>query len=61
MLGEWYPASPLDMDETARTHRRTRFGGEKFVYPAATMREIKAFFHEGVAELMPTARILYFT
>src|SRR3712207_8240332 len=32
LLG-WYPATGLEMDERARTAKRTKFGSIKYVYP----------------------------
>ena len=56
ILNGWYPASVLDMDEEARSRKRTRFGGGKWVYPAAEMRAMRAFFTERAG-----GRLLYFT
>ena len=61
ILTGWYPSSQLEMDEEVRTMKHTRFRGEKYVYPAAVMAELKAFFAARVPELLPSARILYFT
>ncbi|SEM45470.1 spore photoproduct lyase [Sphingomonas gellani] len=61
VLDSWYPGSSLDMDPAARSEKRTKFGSVKHVYDAATMRELRTFFQERIAALLPSARILYWT
>ena len=61
VLDSWYPGSALDMGMTNRTTKRTKFGTEKQVYDAATMRELRGFFEERIAAALPAARILYWT
>ena len=61
VLQDWYPGSALDMDEAARSEKRNKFGGVKHVYPAALMRELRAWFERAIAERLPGARILYWT
>jgi spore photoproduct lyase len=61
VLNGWYPASRLEMDEEARTLKRTKFRGQKYVYPAPVMAELRDFFSTEVARVLPGARILYFT
>jgi spore photoproduct lyase len=61
VLTGWYPRTALDMDEERRTMKRTQFRGQKYVYPAPVMAELRTFFTEQVTELLPAARILYFT
>jgi spore photoproduct lyase len=61
VLESWYPGSALDMGAQNRTTKRTKFGSEKQVYDAATMRELRSFFEERIAATMPAARILYWT
>ena len=61
MLTGWYPSTALDMDEETRTLKRTKFRGEKFVYPRDVMRELRAFFEEQVPATLPDVRVLYFT
>ncbi len=61
VLTGWYPATKLEMDEELRTLKRTKFGGEKFVYPRPVMRELREFFEEQVPARLPGARVLYFT
>ena len=57
----WYPKTTLDLREEARTQKRTKFGGFKYVYPKDPMSEMRAFFEEAIAEKLPQARILYWT
>ncbi|GAA4213456.1 spore photoproduct lyase [Sphingomonas endophytica] len=61
VLESWYPGSSLDMGMTGRTTKRTKFGTEKQVYDAATMRALRRFFEERIAATLPCARILYWT
>lgn len=61
VLDSWYPGSTLDMGEANRTTKRTKFGTEKQVYDAETMRELRRFFEERIASTLPFARILYWT
>ncbi len=61
VLESWYPGSALDMTAANRTTKRTKFGTEKQVYDAPTMRALRDFFEERIAALLPAARILYFT
>jgi spore photoproduct lyase len=61
VLLDWYPGSPLEMDEAARVRKTTRFGSTKHVYPAATMRELRGFLEEALARRLPSARLLYWT
>ncbi len=61
MLQGWYPKSKLDLSEEGRSEKRNKFGGVKYVYTAPTMRELKSWFHDAIAERFPSARILYWT
>lgn len=61
MLDTWYPGSALDMTQANRSTKRTRFGAEKQVYDAATMRELRSFFERRIGEMLPAGRILYWT
>lgn len=61
MLDSWYPGSALDMTQANRSTKRTRFGAEKQVYDAATMRELRSFFERRIGEMLPAGRILYWT
>jgi spore photoproduct lyase len=61
VLAGWYPNSTLEMDEAARDEKRTKFGSAKYVYPAATMRAMRAWFAAELAARWPRARVLYWT
>ncbi|KQM12903.1 radical SAM protein [Sphingomonas sp. Leaf24] len=61
VLDRWYPGSSLDMGLANRTTKRTKFGGEKQVYDAETMRALRDFFAEAIATTLPAARVLYWT
>lgn len=61
VLESWYPGSALDMGPANRTTKRTKFGTEKQVYDAVTMRALRDFFEERIAALLPSARVLYWT
>jgi spore photoproduct lyase len=61
VLDSWYPGSALDMTGANRTTKRTKFGTEKQVYDALTMRSLRDFFERRIAEALPAARILYWT
>ena len=61
VLESWYPGSPLDMTQANRVTKRTKFGSEKQVYDASTMRTLRSFFESRIAGQLPAARILYWT
>ncbi len=61
VLQGWYPGSDLDLDEAARSRKLTKFGSVKYVYPADTMRAMRAALTALVSNNLPTARILYWT
>ena len=61
VLESWYPGSALDMGTANRTTKRTKFGTEKQVYDAETMRALRGFFEDRIASALPAARILYWT
>ena len=60
LLG-WYPKTTLDLREEARTQKRTKFGSFKYVYPKDSMAEMRAWFEETLREVLPSARVLYWT
>jgi spore photoproduct lyase len=60
LLG-WYPNTRLEMDEDSRTQKRSKFGGVKFVYPKATMAEMRTWFTTELERRLPGARLLYWT
>ncbi|KQP18954.1 spore photoproduct lyase family protein [Methylobacterium sp. Leaf100] len=61
VLRDWYPGSDLDLDEAARTRKLTKFGSTKYVYPAETMRTLRASLTEMLGRHLPMARVLYWT
>ena len=61
VLLNWYPNTKLDLDESARSAKRNKFGGTKFVYPTDTMRELRSWFHEEINHRFASGRILYWT
>ena len=61
VLQGWYPGSDLEMDETARTRKLTKFGSTKWVYPKAVMSDLRATLEAQVRHHLPTARLLYWT
>jgi spore photoproduct lyase len=61
VLLSWYPRTTLDLREDARTEKRTKFGGFKYVYPKEAMGAMRAFFENTLATLLPSVRILYWT
>jgi spore photoproduct lyase len=61
VLDSWYPGSSLAMDSRNRVTKRTKFGAEKQVYDAPTMRALRKFFEARIAGTLPAARILYWT
>ncbi len=61
VLQGWYPKTTLDLREEARTQKRTKFGSVKYVYPKDSMGEMRAFFQSTIADILPSARVLYWT
>jgi spore photoproduct lyase len=61
VLDSWYPGSALSMDMTDRVTKRTKFGSEKQVYDASTMKALRAFFETEIDRALPSARVLYWT
>lgn len=61
VLLSWYPKTTLDLDEAARSEKRTKFGGFKYVYPKNAMIEMRSFFEQSLTALIPGIRILYWT
>jgi spore photoproduct lyase len=58
---EWYPKTTLDLDESGRSKKMTKFGSVKFVYPKSTMTEVRDWFERALADHLPQARLLYWT
>ena len=50
-----------DVYDAVRALKRTKFGSQKYVYPRHVMTELRGFFEEGIADRLPSARILYWT
>ena len=61
VLMQWYPNTSLEMDELTRAEKRNKFGGTKYVYLPAVMKEMKGFFYEEWQKRFPNAPILYWT
>ena len=61
VLLNWYPHTKLDMEEEARSVKRNKFGGTKYVYDSDTMKTLRRFFEHELARRFPQARILYWT
>lgn len=61
ILDSWYPGSLLDMTMENRVTKRTKFGSEKQVYNAETMRTLRDFFEREIANIFPVAKLLYWT
>uniref|UniRef100_UPI0035CBB28F spore photoproduct lyase family protein n=1 Tax=uncultured Amnibacterium sp. TaxID=1631851 RepID=UPI0035CBB28F len=61
VLEGWYPRTKLEMDESARSVKRSKFGGVKYVYPRETMQRLRAWFEQEVPARVPGARLLYQT
>ncbi len=61
VLLSWYPKTTLDLREEARTEKRNKFGGFKYVYPKDSMGEMKQWFYAAIGKLLPAAKILYWT
>ena len=61
VLQGWYPGSDLEMDEEKRSRKLTKFGSVKHVYPAATMKEMRAELTGLIARHLPAAKVLYWT
>lgn len=61
VLLDWYPKTPLEMDEESRSKKMTKFGSTKYVYQSSAMREMRSWFEKTIADLLPSGRILYWT
>ena len=61
VLLDWYPRTQLEMDESLRTQKRTKFGGAKYVYPRDVMAEMRSWFTDAAATRLPGAPLLYWT
>jgi spore photoproduct lyase len=56
-----YPGSKLEMDESRRSRKLTKFGSVKHVYPSTLMKEMRSEITGMVASRLPMARVLYWT
>lgn len=61
VLEGWYPGGSLEMDESLRTRKMTKFGSTKWVYPKGVMGELRTTLEGQVRERLPGARLLYWT
>ncbi len=61
VLNEWYPGSPLEMDEAARSRKMTKFGSTKWVFTKEQMTEMRDKLGKSLARRLPMARMLYWT
>ena len=61
VLLSWYPNTKLDLDEANRSAKRNKFGGTKYVYPTAIMRELRGWFDAELPRRFPSGRLLYWT
>lgn len=61
VLMGWYPNTSLEMDEAARSIKRSKFGGIKYVYPQTIMKQLRGFFERQIAGRFPQAALLYWT
>ncbi|HEY9626119.1 MAG TPA: radical SAM protein [Coleofasciculaceae cyanobacterium] len=61
VLTQWYPNTKLDMDESSRSLKRNKFGGIKYVYDTDTMKALRYFFEQEIAQRFPHAKLLYWT
>lgn len=58
---EWYPKTTLNLDESLRTKKMTKFGSPKFVYPKDIMASMRSWFETAIVRELPLARALYWT
>jgi spore photoproduct lyase len=61
VLEGWYPRTKLEMNESVRSVKRSKFGGVKYVYPKGTMSDLRSWFEREVPGRIPGARLLYST
>ncbi|WP_426956496.1 radical SAM protein [Muricoccus radiodurans] len=61
VLQGWYPGSDLEMDPEQRSRKLTKFGSAKFVFPKATMADLRRALEASAARHLPGARRLYWT
>ena len=61
VLTNWYPGSPLEMDEARRSRKMTKFGSVKWVFPKEQMAEMRRLLEAALTRRLPMARLLYWT
>ena len=61
VLMGWYPRTPLEMDESTRAEKRTKFGSLKYVYTKDVMSRLRRHLEAAIAQDLPRARVLYWT
>lgn len=61
VLLNWYPRTPLEMNEQVRAKKHTKFGTFKYVYPSARMRYMRSSLENLIARHLPHTKILYWT
>lgn len=61
VLLSWYPSTTLEMEEAARSQKRTKFGSLKYVYRTEPMRAMRRAIEASLAAHLPAARLLYWT
>ena len=58
---DWYPKTTLDLNESTRSKKMTKFASAKFVYPKPVMTDLRQWFESALANELPQARVLYWT
>ena len=61
VLAAWYPGSTLEMDETRRRRKTTKFGSVKYVFPREDMLAMRLSIEGSIARRLPGTKILYWT
>ena len=61
VLLNWYPRTPLEMNEQVRAKKHTKFGTFKYIYPSDRMRHMRSTLETLIARHLPHTKILYWT
>ena len=61
VLLNWYPRTPLDMDEQTRSRKHTKFGTFKYVYSSDRMRYMRSYLEGAIQDILPSTKVLYWT
>ena len=61
VLLNWYPRTPLEMNEQTRAKKRTKFGTFKYVYPSERMRYMRSHLEAAIGSILPNTKVLYWT